>query len=100
MDKEVKVYLFDGSILRGIIISQKIKVRKSWRKKIFLKTSELKNVSKSTFGFSRKKASVELLDGSVFVGKLLGSIELKCSDNEVVKICCKEIFAVKSKKEE
>ena len=46
----------------------------------------------------QEKAAVELVDGSVFVGKLLGSVEVKCSDNEVVEICCKEIFAIKTKR--
>lgn len=98
--KEVKIYLFNGSIVRGEIISQEIHISKGLAKIIVVRTSDLNRVSKSTLGFSKKKAAVELVDGSVFVGKLLGSIELKCLDNEVVKICCKEIFAIKTKKEE
>ena len=95
--KESKIYLFNGSIVRGEIISPEIHISKGLAKIIVVKTSDLKEVSKSTLGFSRKKAAVELVDGSVFVGKLLGNIEIKCTDNEVVKIFCKEIFAIKTK---
>ena len=98
--KEVKIYLFNGSIIKGKIVSPEVKISTGLAKIIVVKSSDLNRVSKSTLGFSRKKASVELVDGSVFVGKLLGSIEVKCTDNETVKICCKEIFAVKTKKEE
>ena len=98
--KESKIYLFNGSIVRGEIISPEIHISKGLAKIIVVKTSDLKEVSKSTLGFSRKKASVKLIDGSVFVGNLLGSIKVRCTDNEVVKICCKEIFAIKTKKGE
>ena len=98
--KESKIYLFNGSIVRGEIISPEIHINKGLAKIIVVKTSDLKEVSKSTLGFSRKKAAVELVDGSVFVGKLLGSIDVKCADNETVKICCKEIFTIKTKGEE
>ena len=99
-EKEVKVYLFNGSVLRGKIVSPDIQVRKGLITTIVIKTSDLKEVKKSTFGFSRKNAAVKLIDGSVFKGRLVGNIEIKCTDNEVVKICCKEIFAIKTKKGE
>ena len=99
-EKEAKIYLFNGSILRGEIISPEIHISKGLAKIIVVKTSDLKEVSKSTLGFSRKNAAVKLIDGSVFKGRLLGSIKIKCADNEVVKICCKEIFTIKTKGEE
>ena len=99
-EKEAWVYLFDGSIVRGKIVSPDIQVRKGLITTIVIKTSDLKEVKKSTFGFSRENAAVKLIDGSVFKGRLLGSIKIKCADNEVVKICCKEIFAIKTKGEE
>ncbi|TAN57379.1 hypothetical protein EPN15_04475 [Patescibacteria group bacterium] len=98
--KEAKIYLFNGSIVRGEIISPEIHISKGLAKIIAVKTSDLNRVSKSTLGFSREKAIVKLDDGSVFVGKLLGNIEIKCTDNEVVKVRCKEIFAIKTKEEE
>src|SRR3972149_9927883 len=74
-EKEAWVYLFDGSIVRGKIVSPDIQVRKGLITTIVIKTSDLKEVKKSTFGFSRKNAAVKLIDGSVFKGSLLGSIK-------------------------
>lgn len=100
MDNEVKVYLFDGSVLRGEMVSQNIRIKQNMWKKREISRNCIKEVSKSTFGFSRKKATIKLVDGSVIKGKLKGKIEIKQSNGEVVKISCKKIFAVKSKKEE
>ena len=54
--KEVKIYLFNGSIVRGVIVSPEIRISKGLAKIIVIKTADLNKVSKSTLGFSRKSS--------------------------------------------
>lgn len=93
---QTRICLLNGDVLYGEIVSQSIRINKGLFTLIFVKTSDLIAISGSVFS---KKATIKLKDGSRFVGKLGGSVELRCSDDEIVKIKGKEIFAIQTRKE-